>query len=94
MSTRAPQPETIEEAVRLLLSTAPLDQRAKIVAMRKEDLIGLHFTLGRWIRNNFGLMNGESALLLATGAADPDAASMAIIQALWQQLRDDLAKSD
>ena len=72
--------------MRLLLSTAPPDRRAKIVAMRKDELISLHVQLGRWIRNNFGLLNGESPLRVATGAAHADDASVKIIEALRQQL--------
>lgn len=86
----SPLPKSVDEAVAALkdkLSEANLEQ---ISLMREEDLIGLHFGLGTWIRNAFGLWGGNGELLASCGSADmhPDDASGIIIHALWKSLRD------
>jgi hypothetical protein len=69
----------------------------------EEELPMLHFTHGQWIRNNFGLSDGENQKLLYSCAENsdigyiypdidmafihPDDASMRIIQALCKRLR-------
>lgn len=85
-------PASIEAAVRLLQSMVPPEELVKITQMEEGDLIGLHFGLGMWIRNNFGLWKGNKALLLETGKRHPDDASEVIITALWRTLRDGLPK--
>ena len=80
-------PTTVEEAVEVLLSQLATQSKDRLRRDRREDLIGLHFTLGRWIRNNFGLWDHNRALLEDTGQEHPDGASMAIIEALWESLR-------
>jgi len=70
----------------------PDSEQAKIAAMTEDDLISLHFGLGMWIRNNLGLWHGNPELLAATGKQDPDDASVVIVQAFWQRLREELPK--
>ena len=53
----------------------------------REDLIKFHHGWGMGIRNDFGLWRGNDELFKATGAEDPDGASMAIILAVWEELR-------
>jgi hypothetical protein len=50
-------------------------------------LPSLHSRLGAWIRNDFGLWQGNRALLEATGKTDPDDVALAIIEALRRRLR-------
>lgn len=85
-------PTTIDAAVRVLLDLVAAEELAKITQMSEGDLMHLHFGLGQWIRNNFGLWKGNQDLMQATGALDPDDASSEIIKALWLQLNDDLPK--
>lgn len=82
-------PETVDEAVDLLLDQLPEGAKAEIAAMSKDDLIGLHMDIGTWIRNNLGLWVGNNApaLLQATQKQHPDDASIAIIEALWKRLQ-------
>jgi hypothetical protein len=82
-------PATVQEAVRLLQGLVPEDEKSRIAVMKHEDLTSLHFGLGQWIRNSLGLWQEDSALLAATGEADADDASAAIIQAFWLALRED-----
>ena len=46
-------PLTVEEAVEVLLSLLDAQTKDTMRRDRREDLIGLHFGLGRWIRNSF-----------------------------------------
>ena len=51
--------------------------------MSKDELVLLHFSLGKDIRNAFGL-NGDNAVLLGKRCADD--VSGDIIEALWEKL--------
>lgn len=55
--------------------------------MVEEDLKVIHFGLGQWVRNHLGLWSDKSVLLLATGAANADDASDAVILAFWMKLQ-------
>lgn len=79
-------PQTIEQAVVVLLDQLPADAKHKIAAMSRDDLIILHFGLGTSIRNDFGLWSGNTALLESAGNSHPDDAAMTIIEALWRRL--------
>ncbi len=84
-------PHTVEEAVDLLL--AGLRDKDKETISQVADyfsLIGLcHHGLGTYIRNQFGLWNGNKELLEACGfqGIHPDDASAHILCALWKKLR-------
>lgn len=79
-------PQTIEQAVGVLLEQLPDCEKENIASMSRDDLINLHFGLGTQIRNDFGLWGGNTALLENTGKIHPDDAAMAIIEALWYRL--------
>lgn len=85
-------PATIESAVRLLQGLVPEDEQQKIRSMTEQDLAGLHFGLGQWIRNHLGLWGDNQALLHATGELNADDASGVIVRAFWLKLRDDLPR--
>jgi hypothetical protein len=90
--TKDDLPTTVEAAVRILQSMIPDAEKAEIAAMPEDELIMLHFGLGLWIRNAFGLWKEDSTLLQATGEPDPDDAALAIILALWRSLRQELVR--
>lgn len=92
MSDPKQWPTSIDQAVGVLIALLPEEEKATIADMSRKDLIGLHIGLGAWIRNNFGLWSGNRALLNAVGTSDADAASGAIIEALWQRLREEVPK--
>lgn len=79
-------PQTIEQAVGVLLEQLPADEKCKIAAASQDNLFILHFGLGTQIRNDFGLWGGNTTLLESTGKIHPDDAAMAIIEALWHRL--------
>ena len=63
-----------------ILTDAELQE---IKSMAKDDLVLLHFSFGKDIRNAFGL-NGDNAVLLGKRCADD--VSGDIIEALWEKL--------
>ncbi len=85
--------KTVREAVDLLVSILPLKDRTIIASMDENDLIDLHFSLGSYIRNEFGLWFGNRQLLddCRTVSMDqylhPDQAAGVIIKELWKRLR-------
>jgi hypothetical protein len=84
-------PLDVEHAVAELLVRLPDDDHDSLRSMAASDLVTLHFGLGLAIRNEFGLLAGNTALLAACGSADmhPDSASAVIIRALWEYLRNE-----
>ncbi len=56
-------PRTIAEAVDRLQSTLSQTVKDEIAAMPEGKLLDLHFGLGIWVRNNFGLWENNLPLL-------------------------------
>jgi len=87
-------PATVEEAVEDLATRMKLLDLATIAKMDEEELGLLQATLGRYIRNRYGLWTGNKALLessrrlLGNEKASPDEASARIIRELWIRLRE------
>ena len=96
-------PENLEEAVSktiIHLSSAAKDE---LLATPKEELLVLHFGLGRWIRNKFALASYINDPLLLSCARsvgkieeyhceeyysiDADEASTIIIAKIWEKLQ-------
>lgn len=86
-------PKTIAEAVERLLSTLSEEEKEDIKNTPKNDLISLHFSLGMYIRNAFGLWKDNKELIEACGQSypifDPDSVSGVIIDALWEKLQEE-----
>jgi hypothetical protein len=89
---------TIEEALGLVIASLSDEDKAAMAAMAEPELelIGLHFGLGAWIRNNLGLWKGDDRLTMAVRTGDqpiyPDDASMVIVEAVWRRLREMVPK--
>jgi hypothetical protein len=85
-------PGTVDEAAGVVLATLSDEDKNQIAGMAEGDLIGLHFGLGMWIRNNLGLWQGNQALMQSirqhTPDIHPDDVSMVIIEAVWKRLRE------
>jgi hypothetical protein len=85
-------PGTVDEAAGVVLATLSDEDKGRIAGMAEADLIGLHFGLGMWIRNNLGLWQGNQALMQSirqhTPDIHPDDVSMVIIEAVWKRLRE------
>jgi len=80
-------PETVNDAVDLLMRILTDEQKNEIAALQEDDLIDLHFGLGLAIRNAFGLHDIGSKLLAYCGTKHPDDAAGVIIKKLWEQLQ-------
>lgn len=82
-------PKTVNQAVAKLIKELPDSEKQQIRTTAKQDLIEYHFSLGLYIRNNYGLWRGNRALMTDCHATEPDGASMVIIEALWQKLQNE-----
>jgi len=86
-------PQTVDEAIDRLLSDMSVNNEIHLATMNKNDLIDLHFSLGNYIRNSFGLWSGNESLMescrLVSGDKNLhiDDAAMVIIKALWEELK-------
>jgi len=81
------QPKTVNGAVDLLMRILTDDQKNEIRALKEDDLIDLHFTLGLAIRNAFGLHDLDSKLLADCGTKHPDDGAGVVINELWKRLK-------
>lgn len=79
-------PYTVDEAVERLLGALTEEQK-KAIAGKPEPTYP--FSFGMWVRNTLGLWAGNKRLLESCGSATmhPDDASVVIMTALWQRLR-------
>lgn len=80
-------PCTIEQAVTSILATMSVEDKQKVRATKKDDLIQYHHGWGTAIRNGLGLWRGNGELLADCKAGHPDDASMVIIEAVWERLQ-------
>lgn len=86
-------PKTVDEAVARLVSELTLKDKTKIAKMCEYDLSALPLTMGQYIREQFGLGRGNKELMESccslSGEDDihEETASMVVIEALWERLR-------
>ena len=80
-------PETLDEAVKHLLTLLSGEYKVVLATMREEDLIDLRFSLWMGIQNAFVLHERGSKLLASCGAVNPDDASGLIISKLWRSVK-------
>ncbi len=79
-------PETVNDAVDLLIRILTDEQKNEIAAFQEGDLIDLHFGLGLAIRNAFGLHDLDSKLLADCGTRHPDDGAGVIVKNLHTKL--------
>jgi len=85
-------PDTVDQAVDILISEMKLREKTTIANMHEAELIYIHLTLGNYIRNKFGLYSGNDALMqscrdvLRKNKIQEDEASYIIIRELWRKL--------
>ncbi len=86
-------PETVEQAVGILISKMLLKDKIHIAKMSEHELINIYQSLGSYIQNSFGLWAENERLLndcrikLEKDDIHEDDASSLIIHELWKQLR-------
>lgn len=79
-------PRTVSEAVGWLEAVLPEAELERIAAMAEDDLTGLHFEVGAYLRNRLGLWAGNNELKADAGAWHAVDVSMVVVKALWAQL--------
>jgi len=79
-------PETVNDAVDLLMRILTDEQKNEIAALQEDDLIDLHFGLGLAIRNAFGLHDPNSKLLADCGTKHPDDGAWVVVKNLHTKL--------
>jgi hypothetical protein len=90
-NARPDWPTSIKQAVGELLLRLSDANKDTVRNTAEADLPMLGSNLGTAIRCEFGLWDGNTALLAACGSPDmpADSASVVIIRALWQCLRNE-----
>jgi hypothetical protein len=87
-------PTQVDEAVKRVCQAMSLKDRTTIANMTEDELDALDASIGIYIRQHFGLAEGNTDLLDACRAAynrldiNPELAVRAIIELLWRQLKD------
>lgn len=81
-------PRTLQEAVRISILTMTGKEKEMLRTTAEEDLVFFHCNWAVNIRNEFGLWHGNDELLESCRESEADGASMAIIRAVWETLRD------
>ena len=90
---RSYQPRTVYEAVDDLIFKLPLKDKTTIANMAEQEIASLHFTLGKYIRNSYGIWAGNEELLsscrflLKKDKIHEDEVSSLIIKKLWEKLK-------
>ena len=88
------RPLTVDHAVDMLIEEMTLFDKTSIARMEEHELVGIHPSLGTYIRTTFGLWSGNEALLQDCRSKfdkddmPEDEASSLIIKELWKQLRE------
>lgn len=87
-------PQTVQEAVAMLIAQLPLKQKTTIANMAERELIQLNTSLGKYILNKFGLWSGNEKLVESclTKVNYPlhneDDAAAVIVKELWRKLKE------
>ena len=81
---KAIYPQTLEEAVHLLVDLLTEEQREVLKTAPEEELSSYHLSLGILIRNNFGLWEGN----LVEYGDTPDDVSAVIVKKAWEKLNE------
>jgi len=86
-------PQSVEQAVMRLISSMSLKDKTKIAYMKEENLVSMYPSLGRYIRDRYGLSTGNEQLMAscrmlskAKQLKNKEAFEI-IIHTLWETLR-------
>ena len=90
MSTPSPNPDwprTRAKAVDRIVEDLRPEQRVKLAATDEQALAQLNSGLGARVRKLCGLWQGNARLMAACGADNPEEASLTILKAVRERLR-------
>ncbi len=79
-------PRTLDEAVKSCLEALTPEEKELIKYTPQDRLIWFHFDWALNMSDEFGMKEGNTALLESCGVTDPDDASMVIVEAVWREL--------
>ena len=94
MSPPRKWPVSVEEAVTLLLRVLPEASLEELASLPRDQLLPTHFGLSMFVRNEFGLWSGNTALtadcarFAEAAFLHPDDVSMVIVERLWEALQE------
>lgn len=80
-------PRSLRAAIDQIVAELDAESLRDLREMPQENLCELHFGLGLWIRNGFGLWQGNRELLAECETDDADTASGIILLRLWEHVR-------
>ena len=85
-----PMPQSLSEAIDYLIVNGSREFIDEVYEMDKDSLISYHFTLGMWIRNEFGLNTRSNYGLLEDlkFSLNGDSYSSQILDALWDYVQE------
>lgn len=63
------------------------DTKAAMARIKREDLFPDHTSMADFIRQHFGLWDGNTVLIESCGCDSPEGAAMAILEMMWGALR-------
>ena len=95
MTNEGKQPQTVEAAVDMLHANMSLNDEILLASINEENLIDAYFALGHQIRHEYGLWTDNNALLESCRIISEnknlhvDDASMVIIKALWEKVKEE-----
>lgn len=74
-------------AVALLIAAMTPDSKTAMVRIKREDLFPDHTGMADFIRQHFGLWDGNTALIKSCQVDRADDAAVSIIEMTWKALR-------
>ena len=99
MPKKSHWPKTIKNATERIIAQMSDEEKRTLRGTNKEELAKFNFGMGVYIRNKFGLFDGNEALMKACALSqhgeiynifygdDPDSAAGVIIEAVWKELK-------
>ena len=99
MSKKLHWPKTIKNATERIIAQMSEEDKRTFRGTKREELAKFNFGLGVYIRNKFGMFDGNDALIKACALTqqgeeynifysdDPDGATGVIIEAVWNELK-------
>lgn len=96
MTRKEKWPRTLDQPVNQIISEMSERDRTTVRKTPETELTKFHFGWGTAIRSSFGLWTGNEELLRScrSESLDADDASMVIISAVWQRLREQREGTD
>lgn len=79
---------SVKEIAEHQLQQMTCEQLLSMSKMKKEELIGLHFSYGMWLRNSYGLWHPNNPFPVKNDLGDghPDGLSMLVIEEIHKRL--------